>query len=49
MIIEFLGRDYSVVSINFLQCEVCVIYKADEGLKMVQLTFETLKEKVKLK
>jgi hypothetical protein len=47
MIITFLSREYNVITINFLQYDVCVIFQTELGPKMVSMSQKEFKAAVK--
>lgn len=47
MLITYLGRDYNVTTINFLQYDVCVIFQTELGPKMVSMSQKEFKAVVK--
>jgi hypothetical protein len=48
MKIEFLGKDYQIVTINWLGSnDIVVIFQADSGLKIVQMSEKEFKNSVK--
>jgi hypothetical protein len=46
MKVEFFGKNYEVVTINFLRDCVAVIYKDNGDLKMIQMNQDEFKRKV---
>lgn len=47
MLITYLGREYNVTTINFLQYDVCVIFQTELGPKMVSMSRKEFKSVVK--
>jgi hypothetical protein len=47
MTINYLGKDYHVTTINFLEDDVVVIFQTQLGPKMIAMSHKKFKESVK--